>query len=228
MPGVEDQHQRTIVDLHLDPLGELLPEALPTAESKRLIRFEPAVPMSDEQAARMPFGATPAPKGRLFVGSVMLGVGLIAGFAVAVATVWQLYGERTTSSPASAEPSSSVGRADAQVPPARPVFERSVDEKGSTGTDDGPVTRSRTSPGSVAAVPTVETPTPGLQVQSRPTGATVYLDGQLVSTTPFQLTDIAPGTYIIRIVQPGYSEWSASVHVERGARTRVSASLELE
>ncbi|NOT25311.1 MAG: PEGA domain-containing protein, partial [Acidobacteria bacterium] len=198
------------------------------AESKRLIHFEPAVPMSAEEAARTPFGATSAPKGRWFVGSVMLGVGLVAGFAVAVAMVWQLYGDRTKSSTASAGAASSVGRADVQAAPALPVLERPVDEKGFVGADDGPVTQSRTSPGSVAAAPTVETPTPGLQVQSRPTGATVYLDGQLVSTTPFQLTDIAPGTYIIRIVQPGYSEWSASVHVERGARTRVSASLELE
>jgi hypothetical protein len=56
----------------------------------------------------------------------------------------------------------------------------------------------------------------------------VYLDGQLISTTPFQLPDIAPGTHTITIVQPGYREWSASVNIEPGAGTRISASLELE
>jgi hypothetical protein len=56
----------------------------------------------------------------------------------------------------------------------------------------------------------------------------VYIDGQLISTTPFQLTDIAPGMHTVTVIQPGYREWSASVNIRPGAGTRISASLEPE
>lgn len=65
-----------------------------------------------------------------------------------------------------------------------------------------------------------------LYVESRPAGAEVHLDGQLVSTTPFQLSDLSPGPHTLRIELPGFKTWSTTVTSEPGARIRVAASLE--
>jgi hypothetical protein len=66
----------------------------------------------------------------------------------------------------------------------------------------------------------------GLYVQSSPAGADVFLDEKLVSTTPFQLSEIAPGRYTIRIDMQGYRSWSMPVTIEQGVRTKISAVLE--
>jgi hypothetical protein len=65
-----------------------------------------------------------------------------------------------------------------------------------------------------------------LYVQSSPAGAEVYLDGQLVTTTPFQLSEITPGQHTIRIELQGYRTWSSLISVEPGARIRIAAALE--
>ena len=242
MPGIEAQHQLPIIEIHLDPLGEFLPEARTAAEPKRILQVEPAVAMSAEEAASNPFGVSRARRGRWVTGWVMLGLGLVSGFTVAIALAWHFYGNGRSSSPAPATAPSTVDRADDQGAPSLPATERPADAQSVAGTVDGargegsreavniPDAVARTSPSAVIATPAAapDIVTPGLHVQSRPSGAAVYLDDQLVSTTPFHLLEIAPGTHTIRVVQPGYKEWSTSVNVEAGARTRISASLEQE
>jgi hypothetical protein len=66
----------------------------------------------------------------------------------------------------------------------------------------------------------------GLQVDSRPSGARVFVDGTAVGVTPLQLPTIAAGTHMIRIELAGFRPWATSVTVTSGQRTRVAASLE--
>ena len=80
------------------------------------------------------------------------------------------------------------------------------------------------------SVPSHATPaanSPGsLLVTSRPTGAQVFVDDNLVSTTPFLLSNVAVGVRHLRIELSGYKVWTTSVQIEPSARSRVSATLE--
>jgi hypothetical protein len=66
----------------------------------------------------------------------------------------------------------------------------------------------------------------GLQVDSRPSRAQVFVDGAPVGLTPLQLPTVAAGTHTIRIELAGFRPWATSVTVASGQRTRVAASLE--
>jgi hypothetical protein len=65
-----------------------------------------------------------------------------------------------------------------------------------------------------------------LRVTSRPSGAQVFVDDNLVSTTPFQLSNVAAGARHLRIELSGYKTWTTSVQIEPSARSQVSAILE--
>jgi hypothetical protein len=93
----------------------------------------------------------------------------------------------------------------------------------------------RPRPASDKAIPRVPTPsTPAtigtymgaLNVESRPAGARVFLDGKLVGTTPLGIPEVAAGGHVIRLEHDGYRRWSSSVRVVTGERNRVTASLE--
>jgi hypothetical protein len=68
--------------------------------------------------------------------------------------------------------------------------------------------------------------TGSLQVSSRPSGAQVFVDDNLIGTTPFVVSDVAAGSRRLRIELSGYKIWTTSVQIEPSARFRVSASLE--
>jgi hypothetical protein len=65
-----------------------------------------------------------------------------------------------------------------------------------------------------------------LLVESRPTGASVFLDGKRVGTTPMSLPSVTVGNHAVRLELPGFKPWTASVRVVAGERNRVAASLE--
>ena len=65
-----------------------------------------------------------------------------------------------------------------------------------------------------------------LLVESRPTGATVFLDGKRVGTTPMSLPAVTAGNQAVRHELTGFTPWTASVRVVTGERNRVAASLE--
>lgn len=48
-------------------------------------------------------------------------------------------------------------------------------------------------------------------------GAEVYVDEQLVGTSPVAPQTLAPGSHTVRVRMPGYSEYSDVITVERGA-----------
>jgi hypothetical protein len=65
-----------------------------------------------------------------------------------------------------------------------------------------------------------------LGVDSRPSGAKVFVDGKLAGTTPLSLSTLAPGEYAVRLERDGYRSWASTVHVAAGESQRVAASLE--
>ena len=65
-----------------------------------------------------------------------------------------------------------------------------------------------------------------LSVDSRPTGAKVFVDGKLVGTTPMSLPSVPAGSHAIRLEHDGYRHWSSSVRVVANEPNRVTASLE--
>jgi serine/threonine-protein kinase len=85
---------------------------------------------------------------------------------------------------------------------------------------------------SESTAPTPSTPatvgryTGVLVIESRPPGATVYLDGRVVGTTPLQLTGVDAGSHAIRLEREGYRRWTSSVRVIAEDRNTVTASLE--
>ena len=82
-------------------------------------------------------------------------------------------------------------------------------------------------PPAKAAAPTVPKAESGsLVVESRPAGASVFLDGRRVGTTPLVLGTVKAGQYTIGLDIDGYKRWATSVRVTSGERSRVAASLE--
>lgn len=84
----------------------------------------------------------------------------------------------------------------------------------------------------VAATPSKavpQTPSKGetgtLVVESRPDGATIFLDGKRIGTTPLTL-DVKVGQYTVGLDIPGYKRWASTVKVTSGERSRLAASLE--
>ena len=65
-----------------------------------------------------------------------------------------------------------------------------------------------------------------LLVDSRPNGASVYVDGRLMGRTPLLLDKLEVREHVIGLEMAGYKRWASSIMVVGGARTRVAASLE--
>ena len=65
-----------------------------------------------------------------------------------------------------------------------------------------------------------------LTVESRPPGAKVFLDGQLVGTTPLSLPTVPAGDHALHLDLDGYRRWSAAIRIVPTAKNRVAASLD--
>jgi hypothetical protein len=65
-----------------------------------------------------------------------------------------------------------------------------------------------------------------LFVDSRPGGAKVYLDGKMIGTTPMTMSSVAPGEHSVRLEHEGYRQWTSSVRIAAGQKSRVTGSLE--
>ena len=65
-----------------------------------------------------------------------------------------------------------------------------------------------------------------LRVDSRPPGASVFVDGKLVGTTPLSLPSVPAGTHAIRLEYEGYRRWTSAIRVVASEQNRVTASLE--
>jgi len=63
-----------------------------------------------------------------------------------------------------------------------------------------------------------------LVIDSRPTGATVTIDGRRAGVTPVAVTTL-PGRHSVRLERPGYRAWATTIDMQAGARARVAGSL---
>jgi hypothetical protein len=68
--------------------------------------------------------------------------------------------------------------------------------------------------------------TGALTVMSRPAGASVFLDGKMVGTTPVSIRPLAAGSHAIRLEHDGYRRWTSAIRVVANEHNRVTASLE--
>jgi hypothetical protein len=62
--------------------------------------------------------------------------------------------------------------------------------------------------------------------ESRPSGATVFMDGKRIGTTPMAIPSVRVGSHAFRLELAGHKTWSASLPVVAGQKNRVAASLE--
>ena len=69
-----------------------------------------------------------------------------------------------------------------------------------------------------------------LRVTAQPGGVQVYLDDQFKGITSSDegllvIGDLKPGSYRIRLTQPGYKDWTSSVSVASGEEEKIAAKL---
>jgi hypothetical protein len=62
-------------------------------------------------------------------------------------------------------------------------------------------------------------------VQSDPAGAEIYLDGQMVGSTPSVLM-IPSGNHQFRVHSPGHADWTRQVTILPGSEITLSATLD--
>lgn len=130
----------------------------------------------------------------------------------------------------------SVPEPPATPPPAAPRQPpASSSPANSSPANRAPASRApaRKAPASKAAAPAPATTPPtasasrtgSLLIDSRPVGASVRLNGRVVGVTPVTVTDLAPGTYTVRMQLEGFEPLTTTVRVVAGARARAAASL---
>jgi PEGA domain len=66
----------------------------------------------------------------------------------------------------------------------------------------------------------------GINVQSRPSGARVFVDDRLMGSTPLTIPGLPAGPATVRIEMDGYQTWSTTVQVGAREPIRVAASLD--
>jgi len=65
-----------------------------------------------------------------------------------------------------------------------------------------------------------------LQVESVPSGATVFINQQRVGETPLPMTRLRAGSHVVRIEHDGYERWTTNVTVPADKDTLVRATLQ--
>ena len=89
-----------------------------------------------------------------------------------------------------------------------------------------PATKEPAAADATATASATKGKTGSLQVASRPSGAQVFVDDELIGTTPLLLSDVVAGSKRLRVELSGYKIWTRAVQVEPKARARVAATLE--
>ena len=218
-----------------------LPPARDEAPSTAVVPLEPEQP---------PQPAPPAstPRRRLVPLMAMLIAGIALGFPAGYLMAPRSQPAPATSlvpaatparTPAAAAPASAVPARAASTPApatAAPAKTAAPATPPATAAPPAPAPAARKPAEKKAAAAATRTPPPSatkptafvgsLSISSRPTGATVILDGRAVGTTPLTLPEVAAGSHAVRLVLEGYHSWSVSAQVVAGQSKRVNASLE--
>ena len=69
--------------------------------------------------------------------------------------------------------------------------------------------------------------TSSVLVESKPTNATIYLDGDEVGITPDTLKSIIPGKHLVEVKMAGYKVWSKSIMVKANRENTLTAALQI-
>jgi sugar lactone lactonase YvrE len=67
--------------------------------------------------------------------------------------------------------------------------------------------------------------TGNINVKSKPSGATIYLDGEDKGQTPSTISNISVGTHSLKLVLEFYGEWEGDVVVQEGQTTEIEETL---
>jgi hypothetical protein len=221
------------------PALSFTPERSPAAlwERAPVGRLELAVARSSVPQAvyqREPW-AEPRPRG--VGGSVVVAflvLGILIGFAGGYTSV--LFNDGP---PAVAPPSTAPARAGEAAPLSAAAAGAGTTNDASEHLpvdtqSNGPAVEPDSGNATSLSAPTLGTTTPvasalatpgSIEVESRPAGAEVALDGRIVGTTPLLIPDVTEGTHVVGIELAGFSRWATSVYVNKGERARVGASL---
>jgi len=68
--------------------------------------------------------------------------------------------------------------------------------------------------------------TGSLNIKSKPSNATIIVDGNEVGNTPSNITDILPGKHLVKISMEGYENWSDNVEISPDKENQVTAVLQ--
>jgi hypothetical protein len=101
-----------------------------------------------------------------------------------------------------------------------------LDQSSEPAASPAPPATSAVAPAAAAAVATTSGPG-AIDIDSRPRGAQVSIDGRLLGAAPLRAADLAAGEHLVTIELPGYATWTGRVMVVPGRPTPVHASLEI-
>ena len=88
------------------------------------------------------------------------------------------------------------------------------------------VTAGQTAGVNAYLVPTPPQPRTGsLNIATSPQGADIYVDGNYIAESPYIVTNLAPGSHILRLHKAGYDEYLTSVIINSGQQTLLSFSF---
>jgi len=65
-----------------------------------------------------------------------------------------------------------------------------------------------------------------IYVDSRPRGATVFINGKPIGVTPLRVPEMRIGSHVVRLELADHRTWSSTARVTAGAEVRVTGSLE--
>jgi hypothetical protein len=80
-------------------------------------------------------------------------------------------------------------------------------------------------PSSEGGLPLPGTKTGSVSVLSVPSGSLVYLDQELLGSTPVTRSGLLPGSYLVRVEKEGYLTWEKSVTVHPDSSNILTAGL---
>jgi PEGA domain-containing protein len=142
------------------------------------------------------------------------------GIVVGGSAVWLSGASRHVGAePEPVQPAAVVSQA--PISPATPAHARSFTDV------ELPAVASRTRPAAPAGSKRPQF-RGSLIVNSRPSGAKVFLNGRSVGTTPLVLRNQAAGSRAVRVAMDGYESWSSAVQVNAFTETRLRAELKAE
>ena len=98
---------------------------------------------------------------------------------------------------------------------------------GTPATTSPQVITTRTDGGTVpvTAQPTAQAGTGSLSVTTTPSGALVYIDGQMKGITPATIPGLSPGTHSIRIIMDGYQDLETTTEITAGTSSEFITGL---